>query len=67
MGQPFCPKTHYVNLGTCFTHLYFPALSDDYPTFLLFHCKQMCVLTLPISLWGRFSELDEAAQLAPGL
>lgn len=27
----------------------------------------MRVLTLPVSLWERFAELDEAAQLAQGL
>lgn len=67
MGHPSCPKTRYVNLRTCFTHLYFPALSDVCPTFLLFDCERMRVLTLPISLQEWFSELDDAGQVARGL
>lgn len=56
-----------MNLGKCFTYLYVPALRDVCPTFLLFHCEQMHVLTPPISLQEQFPDLDEAAQLVQGL
>lgn len=62
MGHPSCPKTHYVKCGMCFTYLYFPALSDVCPTFLLFRCAQMHVLTPLSSLPQWFAELDEAAR-----
>ena len=66
-GHPSRSKTHHVNLGMYFTYLYFLALSDVCPTFLLLHCKQMCVLTLPTSLREQFSERGDAAQVAQGL
>lgn len=67
MGHCSPRETHYVNLGTRFTYLYFPALSNVCPTFILFHCEQTCVLTLPIAPCEWLSEADAAVPVAQGL
>lgn len=63
-GHSSCPKTHYMTLGTAFTYLYLPALSDVCPTFLLFHCRKLRVLTPSPSLRAHFSEPAAAARVA---